>query len=202
MKGLTVMENNSQKQALLQIGKLLSEFLKQLAGDHSDEWLQAFKKFLRKENPWEKRIKSEEKNKTNGNSFSLHKRAANQRTAINLGTWLKENGYSPTESPRYFIESKNYQYPWNIDGIGILLGEREYKFPLFKFWKIRRPMIGCIFFTGETWQFKGYGELYISKAEELCKQLEEKFKKKIEIILEDVFPKEETFPRDFIGSGY
>lgn len=42
--------------ALQDVNGPLTAFLQKLGGKHGDEWLQAFKRFLRKENPWPKPI--------------------------------------------------------------------------------------------------------------------------------------------------
>lgn len=188
MKGLTVMNDNSQKKALLLIGKPLSQFFKHLAGDHSMEWVDAFNKFLRKQNPWGNQ-KSEE-------ISDFDKSVLNQRTAFNLAAWLLASGhYYPTVNGNHYIERTDYTlYDTDATAFGILYGKRQYYFETLHWFRKPRPALGTIFFTGSEWAFHVYGESNMPIVKELCERIEEKFKKKVAIKLMDLNPKEEEFP--------
>lgn len=48
------MKDENTQMALRDVSGPLEDFLKKLLGEEGGQWLSAFKKFLRKENPWEK----------------------------------------------------------------------------------------------------------------------------------------------------
>lgn len=158
--------------------------MKHLAGDHSDEWIEAFKKFLRKENPWGNNSLENESNDL----------TTTEKRAIELNVWLPTIGFFPTHDENKWVAADEYIAPFypGIKGFGVLLGERKYRIPFLRLFKIRRTVLGNLFFEGQKWRFIGYGEKYMPKMEELAKSIEEKFNITVSITLADIYPKNES----------
>jgi len=57
------MENENTQMALRDVSGPLEDFSKKLLSEEGGQWLSAFKKFLRKENPWEKPLFKNDKAK-------------------------------------------------------------------------------------------------------------------------------------------
>ncbi|MCL5407035.1 MAG: hypothetical protein M1429_00860 [Patescibacteria group bacterium] len=51
-KGLTMSEDMLSKTLVRELPGLMRDFMKKVLGDNGQEWIEAFKRFLKKQNPW------------------------------------------------------------------------------------------------------------------------------------------------------
>lgn len=178
-KGLIVMENNTQKEVLLKIGGPFSDFFKKLAGEEAVEWHEAFKKFLRKENPWfaTRVVKQKEKG------------AERQLLARSIENWVDTNGYILCTRDGFFFEPKQ-EYTTKISEIGFSYPITINKHFLFIPYKKRKfVFLGYLDFEENNWEFFSHGEEYEQKVHELCDKLGKKFERKITIFLQNIYPR-------------
>jgi hypothetical protein len=166
------METNAQEAILARVGRLLADFFIKLSGNEGEAWLEAFKKFLRKENPW-----SETK-------CLFTDKTHCQDLAIRVANFIRQQGYLVGDHQGVKTDDTFFEpdTTWHV----ILSKKKNHIFG-------DRFHLGDLHFCGvDEWELKMFGQDKVAEIVDFAQRIGKEFECKVNVTLKDKAPHYES----------